>query len=182
MNIQAKYTINRHLLANGDIILWRGNDVIDRAIQIADKAYFNHVGIVWKVGDRYLTVDATGGRGVNIDFLSTRVRQEVDFSVLRANCHQFKIDNALGNALSLGNDGYGYDYLFILQILIKNITGIDFRNLSDKKAYICSKFVQYYTKLLYLNEYNMDKLITPQDYVRKANKNIITIIDREYNV
>ncbi len=187
MNIQAKYAINRHLLANGDIILWRGNDLIDKVIQIADKAYFNHIGIVWKVGERFLTVDATGGRGVNIDFLSTRVRQEVDFSVLRAvsftkDTAQSKIDWALSKALLLGNEGYGYDYLFILQILIKNITGKDFRDLSDKKAYICSKFVQYYTTLLCLKEYSRENLITPQDYIRKATDNITTIIDREYYV
>ena len=99
MNALLKYKAYRLFIKNGDIILFRGSDLIDKAIQFADKAYFNHIGIVWKVGDRYLICDATGGRGVNIDFLSTRMKQEVDFEVIRVKTDDLAIKIALGNAL-----------------------------------------------------------------------------------
>ena len=176
MNALLKYKAYRLFIKNGDIILFRGSDLIDKAIQFADKAYFNHIGIVWKVGDRYLICDATGGRGVNIDFLSTRMKQEVDFEVIRVKTDDLAIKIALGNALKLGDEGYGYNYLFILQIALKNLLHIDFVKLSNKKAYICSKFVQYYTDQLVLKEYSSDVLITPQDYVRKRSNNIKIVI------
>lgn len=171
-NILDKYKAARPILRTGDIILFRGTDLIDKAIQMADKAYFNHIGIIWQAEERFLICDATGGRGVNIDFLSTRMKQETDFCVLRVMKPTFKIEWALQKALLLGDEGYGYNYLFILQIALKNLFGWDFKRLSNKNSFICSKFVQYYTDLLDIEEYRNLPLATPQDYIRKIGPNV----------
>ena len=174
--ILDKYKANRAILRTGDIILFRGSDLIDKVIQLADHAYYNHVGIIWKVGERFLICDATAGRGINIDWLSTRMGQEIDFSILRINKMQPKIDWALDKALLLSNEHFGYNYLFILQIAIRNLIGVDLKWLSNKKAYICSMFVREYFKWLKIENYDTDTLCTPQDILRYKTEDIRYIV------
>ena len=174
--ILDKYKANRAILRTGDIILFRGSDLIDKVIQLADHAYYNHVGIIWKVGERFLICDATAGRGINIDWLSTRMKQEEDFCIIRVDKIQAKIDWAVSKALLLSDESWGYNYLFIIQIAIKKLIGIDFKGLSDKKALICSMFVREYFKWLKIEEYNTDTLCSPQDILRYKPENIRYIV------
>lgn len=176
MNIIEKYNANRQFLKNGDIILFRGDDTIDHLIQLFDESYFNHIGIVWKCDDRFLICDATAGRGINIDWLSTRMKQEVDFCTLRVDKMQVFIDNGVSKALLLSDENWGYNYKFILQIAIKKLTGIDFKGLSNKNAMICSMFVKEYVQWLGIEEYKTDNLCTPQDFIRKMTNNLFRVI------
>lgn len=164
MNIQAKYIIDRELINNGDLALFRGDDMVDKAIQVIDKAYYSHVGMVWKANNRYLICDATAGRGVNIDFLSTRIRQEVDFRILRVDTLQKSIDFAVDKALKMGDEHYGYNYAYIVELAIKKVFNLNV-NISEHHAFICSIFMKKYVRMLGMKE----NFITPEDYIRIPN-------------
>lgn len=176
MTIQEKYNSIESDLKHGDIILYRGSALISKAIEWTTHSYFSHSGIIFKSDTHLMTVDSTS-RGVNIDFLTTRIDEEVDFCVLRPITKtDAEIKEALDAALNIGNEDYKYNYWMILQIFLKDTTGIDFIHLTSQHAYICSMFVQQYTDFLNIPEYKSVDLIVPQDYITKLNPTNIKVV------
>ena len=82
--VPQKYIDNRDNIQNGDLILYRGNSMMAKAIQYLDRAFYNHIGVVWKVEDpeskeyRILTLDMWS-KGLVVVPLSERMSGYDDF-------------------------------------------------------------------------------------------------------
>jgi hypothetical protein len=168
-----KYNTIRDELKNGDIILYRGTSFMAKSIQYFDKAYYNHVGVVWKPGDvtRVLTFDMWN-KGLDCLPLSRRMDGYEDFCVLRPKVDENKVKYAVSIMLEEW-DGrkIEYDYFLLLRIAMIKKTGLDLSGLGQKDKFICSEFVQYYCDKLGLNTYSMVNLITPEDFRRYVDEN-----------
>lgn len=173
-----KYDKVRSEIKNGDIILYRGTSTLAKLIQYFDKAYYNHVGVVWKLGDcdRLLTLDMWS-EGLDLIPLSRRMDGYKDFCIIRPNVSEKKIQSTI-NELLQNWDGreIKYDYLLLFRIALIKKTGIDITGLSKSKKFICSEFIQQYTNTLGLENYKDIKLITPQDFKRNIDSKKLDIL------
>lgn len=175
----AKYAECRPHIKNGDMILYRGTSILARGIQYVDKAYYNHIGVVWEPEktDRKLTVDMWSD-GVHCCPLSRRMAGYMDFCVMRPNVSPDKIDLALRTILNEwdGRD-IKYDSLLVLRVALIKKTGIDITGLGDRKKFICSELVQFYVDLLDIGTFSKIELITPQDFIRNSDDNFSFFFD-----
>lgn len=174
MDIQEKYKKARPFLKNGDIILFRGNFLLAKAIRFFDSAYYTHIGVVLKVEDRFLILDSNS-KGVKPDFLSERMNSYVDFCILSPIRTNAQIDISLNKALERGDHRTKYDFLLLLRIALVKKLGINLTGLGSPKRDICSEFVQFYTDCLNIICYKNDTLITPQDFIRYRNPSELNI-------
>ena len=174
----AKYAELRNEIKNGDLILYHGSSFLSKSIQYFDKAYYNHIGVVWKLddADRLLTLDMWS-EGLTCLPLSRRMQGYKDFCILRPKCSEEKINAAI-NILLKDWDGrdISYDNLLLLRIAIIKKTGIDITGLSKDNKYICSEFGRLYTSYLFDTYKNID-IITPQDFIRFIDENFEIIAD-----
>jgi hypothetical protein len=117
MDILKKYNDNKHLIDNGDILLFRGNAFISKAIEFLDHAYLSHSGLVLKKDEQLFILDSTLDKktnGVEVDFLLNTIKGEVDFCVLRAGRDSAVINDALNKVIEKGIQGWKYNILFYL--------------------------------------------------------------------
>jgi len=176
MNIFDKYNANRHLIKNGDLILFRGNHIMAKAIQYFDSAYYNHIGIVMECNGRLFIIDSNAD-GVEPEFLSTRMKKYVDFSILEINKPQNEIDLALYKILAKAEYHIKYDFMLALRIVISRKFGYDLKFLGDSDRVICSDWARRLTNAVGLKCYNFNHWITPQDFKRFQDPlEIITIL------
>ena len=173
-----KYLDHRGEIKNGDVILYRGNSLMSKAIHYVDNAYYNHAGVVWipENSDRVLTLDMWSG-GLTCLPLSRRMSGYTDFCIVRPKTTDAIINEAVKTALGLwdGRD-IKYDYAILFRIALIKKTGIDITGLGSKKEFICSQFAQYYINLLGIHTYDSVELITPQDFIRFVDENIEIIL------
>lgn len=179
--VPQKYLENRDLIQNGDLILYRGSSTMAKAIQYLDKAYYNHIGVVWKVEDpeskeyRILTLDMWS-KGLVVVPLSERMSGYDDFCILRPKVTQDKIEAAIFDGLRLWEGKLGYDYSLIFRVALIKKFGIDVTSLGKTDRYICSEFAQAYCKN-FTNTYNNINLITPEDFRRYIDSNFEIMLD-----
>ena len=174
-----KYTKLREEIKNGDLILYRGSSIMAKGILYFDKAYYNHIGVVWRPQgvDRVLTLDMWT-EGLDCVPVSRRMEGYKDFCILRPKVSNLKIESAIAESLEEW-DGRNikYDNSLILRIALIKKTGIDISGLGKKGNFICSEFAQYYCDLLGLKTYSMINLITPEDFRRYIDENFELIYD-----
>jgi hypothetical protein len=170
--IPKKYLENRDSLKSGDVILYRGTGFLAKTIQYFDDAYYNHVGIVWKletggeVEYRLLTLDMWS-EGLTLKPLSFRMVGYEDFCVLRPKVSKTTIKTALNTAINEWEaSDIKYDYLLLPRIALVKKTGIDLTGLGSRKKFVCSEFGQEYFTNIGIMSYADIKLITPQDFLR----------------
>ena len=179
--VPTKYLENRNSIQNGDLIIYRGSSLMARAIQYLDKAFYNHIGVVWKVEDpeskeyRILTLDMWD-KGLVVIPLSERISGYDDFCILRPKVTQDKIEAAIFDGLRLWEGKVGYDYSLIFRVALIKKFGIDVTSLGKTNRYICSEFAQAYCKN-FINTYNGINLITPEDFRRYIDCNFELILD-----
>jgi len=172
-NPPQKYIDNRSMFKNGDLVVYRGSSFMSKAIQYFDKAYYNHIGVVWtpEKSDRLLTLDMWSD-GLACIPLSRRMSGYDDFCILRPKTTESNIEDSIKKILSYWDGtNVGYDYGLLLRFVIVKKTGIDLTGLSKKKNFICSEFAQYYTNLLGFKTYDEVDMITPQDFMRYIDEN-----------
>ncbi len=174
-----KYNNFRDNIKNGDLILYRGTSFLAKGIQYFDKAYYNHIGVVWRPDDteRILTLDMWSD-GLACVPLSRRMEGYKDFCILRPKASELKIKAAI--ALTLDEwDGKDikYDNQLILRVAMIKKTGIDLTGLGKEDKFICSEFTQHYCDLLNLETYSMINLITPEDFRRYIDENFELLYD-----
>ena len=174
-----KYDELRSKIKNGDLILYRGSSFLSRSIQYFDDAYYNHIGVVWKLGDsdRLLTLDMWA-EGLDLIPLSRRMDGYTDFCILRPKTTQKVIKHTIDELLKEW-DGLDvkYDYWLLLRIALIKKTGIDITGLGKSKKFVCSEFAQEYVNKLGFDTYSDIKLITPQDFIRYIDENFDLIYD-----
>lgn len=166
--IEEKYQAARPLIKNGDLILFRGRRFLAKSIQYFDKAYYNHIGVIFQSEGHNMIMDSNA-QGVKPDFLSDRIRGYIDFCVVSPRKTKDEIDLALETAFQKGDAGTKYDFFLLLRIAIIKKTRIDFSGLGSEKRHICSEFARHYTDCLDIKCYKDVKLITPQDFLRSKD-------------
>lgn len=180
MGIKGKLDLWRPHINNGDIILTRGKKWLARAIQWADKAYFNHALLVNEVGNRLLSIEANA-KGVDPTWLTSEILKCEDFCIVRPQAYQKEIDKAVEIVMDKAEQGIEYDKEMILRILIYRKLGINIAKLGKHNQDICSDFTAItYGKLLgltcYEDQYTKEGFITPQDIIRFADPQQIMIL------
>lgn len=175
MDIKEKYKQTRSIIKNGDIILFRGNNILSKIIQKCDhNAYYNHSGIVFKKFGRLFILDSNQ-HGVHPDFLSARMEKYIDFFIISPKYAEKDINEALSNLFKQSEDGIKYDFSLLLKIAIyrKLFKVNKFKKDNYKNKDICSEFVRRYLKILGITSYDYLKTewITPQDILRYYDKN-----------
>ncbi len=179
--IPAKYVDHRSEIKNGDIILYRGSSFVAKGIQYFDKAYYNHIGVVWipENSGRVLTLDMWSG-GLTCLPLSRRMSGYKDFCILRPKVTDEISRDTVKSVLGLwdGRD-VPYDFGLLMRFIIIKKTGIDITGLSKKGTFICSQFVQYYCQLLGISIYDGIDMITPQDFLRYMDLKYFDILLQE---
>ena len=169
--IPQKYLDHRSEIQNGDIILYRGSSTLAKLIEYFDNAYYNQIGVVWKVVDpdtneyRLLTMDMWTN-GLVVIPLSERMRGYKDFCIIRPMVKQDIIESAIFNSLKQWEGKVGYDFTLLLRIAIIKKTGIDITGLGKSNKYICSEFIQNYCSSLKISTFDNLSLITPEDFRR----------------
>ncbi len=194
--IQTKYKAYRALAKDGDLILWRKNNSImaslirffdnhyidDSGKKVKDPAKWNHISVVyWGRAKRLLNSDAWSN-GVASVPCSHRVRYYDDFMVLRLNTTKPQFINQAIDKVLL-NDWVAdvpYDHFTLLRIAIWKRTGIDFTFLGDPyRRAICSRLAQKFCMACRIGCYNFIDKITPQDFVRFADKDEVEVLEIE---
>ena len=174
-----KYNILGDEIKNGDLLLYRGTSLLAKGIQYFDKAYYNHIGVVWRPEDidRVLTLDMWED-GLTCIPVSRRMDGYKDFCILRPKVSEEKTKAALSIAIEKW-DGkeIKYDSQLIIRVALIKKTGIDLTGLGKKDKFICSEFVQYYCDLLGVKTYSNINLITPEDFRRFIDDNFELIYD-----
>lgn len=174
-----KYNKLRDEIKNGDLILYRGNSMLAKSIEYFDKAYYNHIGVVWRPEDtnRVLTLDMWSN-GLDCIPLSRRMAGYKDFCILRPKVSNDKTESAIRLVMDDwdGRD-IKYNYMLLFRVALIKKTGIDLTGFGNKDRFICSQFVQRYCDLLGLKTYSMINLITPEDFRRFIDDNFELIYD-----
>ena len=178
--VTDKYSRLRPIINNGDIILVRGKSLLARALQWGDHAYFNHALVVFKVGDRLLCIQSMA-QGVIPAFLSTELLANIDFTILRPQFSQERIDECVNEAFTKSENGIPYNTFQLLNILIQRKLGFDVKQLGNSKDNICSVFAGItYGGALPLTCYSYtvtgQDYLTPQDFIKFLNPSEIKII------
>jgi hypothetical protein len=180
-----KYLQNRDKIQQGDIILFRGNAFISRAIRWLDKAPYNHAAIVFEAHGRKFVLESTG-HGVNPRFLSAVMKKEkyTDFCIIRPKKWAIpQINAALEAAFDAAQETIEYDYKLMVQIVIKRLTD---RNVKwdSQRLDICSEFARRYARNLtepIADNFEMPRMpndfITPWDFVLYADPHFEVFFD-----
>jgi len=181
--IEIKYELYRNTARNGDIILWKSNSLASDLIRYFDNFYINaddekikspsyytHISYVHWHRNRLENCDAWYEGITNVP-MSHRIKHYVDFCVIRPTKINL-VEHGINEGLNEWEAQVKYDYFRLLRIAIVKKTGIDITGLSNSKKYICSLFIQKYCENIGLKSYEFCKLMTPQDFIRFANRSI----------
>ena len=178
--INKKYARLRSMIKDGDIILFHGTGIISKIIQFCDKAYYNHVGIVFdKCGALYI-VDANEN-GVQADRLSHRINKYSnggDFTIVKPLATNADIQFALSRLLRRSDSKtIKYDFMNGIKELFNRRFGSSLKVDLDESHDICSDFVStYQLELDMLNEdFKKVRIAFPEDSVRYATDNVLVI-------
>jgi hypothetical protein len=176
-SISKKYFLARPYITAGDIVLFRGKGFLAKAIQYFDKAYYNHIGVVYECCGRLMIVDSMAD-GVHPEFLSTRIKQYQDFCVIIPNSSIR--DRALSEAFRKADEGIEYDYWLLPRIALSRKLRADLNKSSNTNRDICSEWVRRYTDFLQIkcySEHNVEikNWITPEDFRRFADSREVKI-------
>ena len=174
-----KYAEIRHLVKQGDLILFHGHSAVSRIIQEADDdAYWNHIGVVGEIAKSLFIIDSNAF-GVKPERLSSRVRkyESGDFLVIRSTKKIKEIATALEKLLKYSDTHkIKYDYKNGIKALLNRFFFTSFEVHQTKDRKICSMFVYEYAVELDMihNVIDNDRLFFPEDYIR-YKKDIKTI-------
>lgn len=177
--IEKKYQRLRKYLEDGDIILFHGKGFVAKVIQNCDKAYYNHVGIVFeKLGALYI-VDANAN-GVQCDRLSFRISKYKggDFTIVKPLLESNVIKGELHNLLKRSDEKWiRYDFINGVKELINRKFKTNLKINFDETHDICSDFVsQYQVNLGLLNDdFKHVRISFPQDTIRYKTDNVLII-------
>lgn len=172
----SEYYNVRKELKDGDMPIYRGNGVMSKLIQTFDNSYYNHIGVVKKVGDRLFTVEMWN-KGIHFIPLSRRMDSYEHFCIARVkNKTQEEFSSALDTLIEKIERDVQYDYFLLPRVAFYKKTGIDLVGLGSRTRNICSELAQTFTNSLKVRCYEDTNLITPQDFLRKKDDDEIEIL------
>lgn len=172
-----KYNILRSSIKTGDLVLFRGTKPLARIIQRVDKAYYNHVGVAYWIGDRLFIIDAWDN-GTELVPMSRRMDVYADFCLIRPknvpiNAMRAGINHLLNRVEK--NETYGWWGLIRRLIWIKTKFNIGWIN--RKRKPVCSDVARDF--LVDIGETDYAKVILPsvQDLIRFATSEVEILYD-----
>lgn len=182
-----KYEQNRADILQGDLILFRKtNSALSRAIQKFDHAYYNHVGLVFTLGngiDKRNFILDSNAKGVRPDLLSDRMKKYQDFCVMRPRSGwraMPEVEAAVARASQRAVTPIKYDFTLLLEIAVERNLGRRVMNIENENRDICSEFAYRYAKQLFTVAFDYTKnnwgWISPQDLLRVRDKNEFDIL------
>lgn len=186
MRITDKYEALRALITNGSVILFRGSSALSRTIQWADNAYYNHSGLVFAVGERLMILDSNA-QGVRPEFLSERIKQYVDFCIIKPiDFPMWTINEAVEKAINKdASRNFKYDFLLLPKVLVSKKIYLPINHsLINSRRTICSVFTGFHYAIEIGFEPWTTKCIeqgyfTPQDHLRYINDKM-KVIGNDY--
>jgi hypothetical protein len=168
---KSKYESLRNQLQEGDLVLFRYKSIIGKAVQLTDRAYYDHIGIVFQWEGRLFIIDSNAG-GTKPRFLSSCISKAKDFCVLKpAAWAPGQISDTLKLLMDRADKRIQYDFGMILQIAIYRLFKIK-TDMDNPGRDTCSEFARRYIRLLRkpscicFEEPNIPaNFITPWDFV-----------------
>lgn len=175
--IEEKYRRNRHLIKDGDLILFHGNGFVATVIRSSDKepdgswAKHSHIGIVFEKHGALFILDANAN-GVQADRLSWRVRKyhkDGDFTVIHPLATEEKVGEEMSKLLSRSDSKWiKYDIKNGLKELCNRRFGWNLKTSLRSEHFICSTNDAEYAANLNMvtDEFKNKTIVFPQDYIR----------------
>jgi len=179
-----KYNDVRNKINNGDVALFRGSSMLSQSIQYFDNAYYNHAGLVMRLGSRLLILDSNGV-GVHPDFLSLRMDEYVDFCIVRINngFSQTEIDSCVNRVIDRSESSrIKYEWSLLPKVAIARKFGIKLKFNDEENRDICSMFTddRYLAQSAGIKCMEKAKAeqewITPQDTLRYLDTSELTLL------
>ncbi len=165
-----KYTDHRSEIKTGDIILYRGHTILSKGIQWLDKAYYNHAGIAYWIGERLFTMDANP-EGVKMEAMSVRMAPYDDFCVIRVINYTIPdLRNACNNLMNRVEVDQTYGYLGCLRRIIYIKAGVNVEWINKKGLPVCSDIARDFEVDMGVVSAKQMVLPTPQDLLRYIDK------------
>lgn len=171
MTITEKYKSTRHLIRNGDFILFSGTGIIANIIKASDNSKMSHIGIVVEIYGRLLIVDSNI-KGNHPEWLSTRVEsytKHSDFCILRSTRSINEIDNAISEfMIQSDEERTRYDLINGIKELLNRKFGFNIKIKLIEGHNICSMSVRKTSNILKMMYKTFeDKIIVlPEDFLR----------------
>lgn len=182
-----KYEQNRTAIQQGDLILFRKtNSPLSRSIQKFDKAYYNHIGLVFSLGtgiDKRNFILDSNAKGVEPALLSDRMEKYHDFCVMRPRSSWRatpEVDAAVHRVSQRAITHIKYDFTLLLEIAVERSLDRKVLNIQNENRDICSEFAYRYAKQLFTTAFDYTKQnwgwISPQDFLRARAKNEFDVL------
>lgn len=175
MDCKEYYNI-RNQIKNGDVILYKGKNIISKLIRFFDNSYYDHCGIITTISGRFFTIDIKNS-SYHFVPLSRRMKQYEEFCILRGvNKNSEQISQAVDFVVDKVERDIKFDIFFFLQTLFLKRTGIDLFGVKRKNRIICSQLCQYFFEKLDISNYKTCNLISPQDFIRFINDDEVDLL------
>jgi hypothetical protein len=183
-SIMDKYAKIRHLVKQGDLILFHGHSAVSRIIQEADDdAYWNHIGVVGEIAKSLFIIDSNAF-GVKPERLSSRIRkyENGDFMVIRSLQTRKEINLSLEELLKYSDiNEVKYDFKNGIKSLLNRWLKTKFKIKEDKNYKICSMFTyphEVRTDIMFPVD-TEKSLVFPEDTIR-FGKSYSVIVDKNF--
>lgn len=181
-DIEIKYKSIRHLIQDGDLIVFHGTGFIAKIIQNCDKSWANHTGIIFE-SHGALFIEDSNATGVQADRLSWRIRKYKgnggDFKIIRPMQPLSLIRSELRSLLTRGDNKWiRYDFKNGIKELLNRKFGWKLKIKLDDSTSICSAYDAEYAMNLGMvtDEFKKLKIAFPQDFLRYLDTNNAKII------
>lgn len=162
----SEYYNVRKDFQEGDLVFYRGHGIMSKLISYFDSAFYIHVGVVKKIGERLFTVEMWT-HGIQIVPLSRRMDSYDEFCVIRVkNKTVEQLSSAVDLLIEKIERDVKYDYGLLPRVAFYKKTGIDLVGMGSRDRNICSELAQTHTNKLSVRCYEDVSLITPQDFLR----------------
>jgi hypothetical protein len=153
--------IEQHL-KHGDLIIIKRNRWLSTLISKWTNSKWSHIGIVVRYGDEWFIIDSNE-RGVEIDFLTCRLEDVSEATIIRPKASKTKITHAVAGIEELCKTKTPYDYLLFLRTAIKNAIRIDL-NISSK-GFMCTELAAFYLALLNTDISSLKITSIPEEFI-----------------
>lgn len=175
---QVKFSKNeyeniKHLIQNGDIIIYKAKGFTSRMIRMFGKTDFDHSAIIQIKGKKIENIELDTA-GFSITPLKDEIKDTQFFVILRPkNISDKKITNAIKQTIyQFKNKKFSYKK--ILKIALTELRLKKYQDLNnDTPTAICTELVNYYLGLIGIKDFNEMQYILPEDFLE--SKKLVNI-------
>lgn len=174
---QSEYKKIKHLIKNGDIIIYRAGDkeFTSRLVRIFGRTDFDHSAIVRVKGDKIENIELDTA-GFSITSLSDEIKSTQHFIILRPkNVSDKQIADSIKKTIhQFKNKKFAYKKAFkiaLIKLGFKKDQSIN--GINDTPTALCTELVNYYLGLIGIKDFNEMQYILPEDFL--TSKKLVNI-------